>query len=186
MLHSSHMYTIITVCIGDTMALWLSDDSLWYYLRTLMSKMSYFYLPQMFDIFTVSISWLGVTWHCVSFGFFSLGLRCFSGFHCWNAAAAHIASPSRYYYDHRLPWRDPNEDVEDAYFASCCFQSGHRWVRYSSCCKCSAQFVDNCPEIRMHGATCVPGSWAATGETRRWAGFFGVFFFYFTWPTLAI
>lgn len=37
-----------------------------------MSKMSYFYLPQMFDIFTVGISWLGVTWLCVSFGFFFL------------------------------------------------------------------------------------------------------------------
>lgn len=125
-----------------------------------MSKMSYFYLPQMFDIFH---GWYLVARRhlalCLIWVFLSLGLRCFSGFHCWNAAAAHIASPSRNYYDHRLPWRDPNEDVEDAYFASCCFQSGHRWVRYTSCCKCSAQFVDNCPEMRMRGATCcVPGS----------------------------
>lgn len=111
------------------------------------------------DIFTISILWLIVTWLYDSF-VFSLRLRCFSGFHRWNAAAAHIASPCRCYYDHRLPWRDPNEDAEDAYFASCCFQSGHRWVSfYSSCGKCGAQFVDDCPEIRLHGATCcVSGS----------------------------
>lgn len=67
---------------------------------------------------------------------FSLPFRCFSGFHCWNAAAAHLASACWSYYDHRLPWRDPNEDAEDACFASCCFQSSHRWVRYISCFKC--------------------------------------------------
>lgn len=64
--------------------------------------------------------------------FFSLPFRGFSGLHCWNAAAAHLASANWSYYDHRLPWRDPNEDAEDACFASCCFQSGHRWVRHIS------------------------------------------------------
>lgn len=44
-----------------------------------MSKMSYFYVPQMFDIFTVSISWLGVTWLCVSFVFFLSGSGVFLG-----------------------------------------------------------------------------------------------------------
>lgn len=86
--------------------------------------------------------------------FFSLRYRCFSGFHCWNAAAAHITPPSRCHYDHCLPWRDPNEDAENAYFASRCFQSGHRWVRYSNCCACCAQFVEGCLEINLHGATC--------------------------------
>lgn len=62
--------------------------------------------------------------------------RCFSGFYCWNAAAAHIASACWRYYDHRLPGRDPNEDAEDACFASCCFQPGHRWVRYISSFMC--------------------------------------------------
>lgn len=62
-----------------------------------------------------------------------LPFRRFSGIHCWNAAAAHIAPACWSCYDHRLPWRDPNEDAEDACFASCCFQSGHRWVRYISC-----------------------------------------------------
>lgn len=79
---------------------------------------------------------------------FSLPFRCFSGFHCWNAAAAHLASACWSYYDHRLPWRDPNEDAEDACFASCCFQSGHRWVRYISCfmccCKKLLTSVTNC------------------------------------------
>lgn len=56
-------------------------------------------------------------------------LRCVSGFHRGNAAAAHIPPPRRRCHDHRLPGGDPNEDAEDADPASRCFQSGHRWVR---------------------------------------------------------
>lgn len=83
------------------------------------------------------------------FFFFICCLRCVSGFHLRNASAAHITSPSWCYNDHCFSWRDPNEDAEDAYFASCCFQSGHRWVRHSnSNIRCSAEFADNCREIR--------------------------------------
>lgn len=83
-------------------------------------------------LLTIGMSGLRVTRLCVWF-VFSRRLRRVSGLHLWNAAAAHISSPSWCYYGHRLPWGDPNEDAEDAYFASCGFQSGHRWVRYSSC-----------------------------------------------------
>lgn len=83
------------------------------------------------------------------FFFFICCLRCVSGFHLRNASAAHITSPSWCYNDHCFSWRDPNEDAEDAYFASCCFQSGHRWVRHSnSNIRCSAEFADNCREMR--------------------------------------
>lgn len=125
-------------------------------------------------LFTVSISW--VTWLCVWLVSSSRRLRCVSGLHCWNAAAAHISTPPWCYYDHRLPWGDPNEDAEDAHSASCCFQSGHRWVRYSGCCKL---FCSICWQLVWNEvAWCdllLAGSWAATEETREWAAFFRLF-----------
>lgn len=119
----------------------------------LISKSSDFDSPQML-LHSQAVSQL----YCFSSHlcpFFFRRHRCFPGFHCWNAAAAHITPPSRCHYDHRLPRRDPNEDAENAYFASRCFQSGHRWVRYSNCCACCARFVDGCLEINLHDATCV-------------------------------
>lgn len=65
--------------------------------------------------------------------FLSLFYRCVSWFHCWNASTAHITPPSWRYNDHCLPWGDLNEDAKNAYFASCCFQFGHRWVRFGVC-----------------------------------------------------
>lgn len=96
--------------------------------------------------------WRTCTCLCESLSFL-LPFRCFSGFYCWNAAAAHIAPACWSYYDHRLPWRDPNEDAEDACFASCCFQSGYRWVRHISCfvCCCKKKKIANtCYELRQH------------------------------------
>lgn len=78
------------------------------------------------------ISWLRVTWRCVYYVLSQFD-RCVSWFHCRHASAAHITAPARRYNDHCLPWGDLNEDAENAYFASCCFQSGHRWVRCSIC-----------------------------------------------------
>lgn len=66
----------------------------------------------------------------IVFLFFPHQFRCVFGFHHWDAAAPHIPSPSWCHHDHRLPRGDTNEDAEDAYSASRCFQSGHRWVRY--------------------------------------------------------